>query len=297
MAWFIPVILKVLVSNGIGAWMLKRTAQMGSRRKRLVVQFLFCAMVAVGIAALTGRMVISKLMLIAVVLGIINSIAVLFQWSAIGFSLSRTSLFTFCDDMIAMGLGLIFLGETAVLNAGVIVGTLLSLAVVSVFTVYVYRRASAEGKDHRRVQLAFIGSVLVYSVIWGFAMFMFRYMGLSGLDTETFLAGWYSGSLIGALIIVVMPMNQQGSNRSLAKREIIWMLALSCVILTALAFSYLSYQQAPIAVVQPIFLVGEMILPAFIGFYMFHERKTLDAVEKALFALGFIAVLIIAVSY
>ena len=74
------------------------------------------------------------------------------------------------------------------------------------------------------------------------------------------------------------------------------MFALALCVFISLALSYTAYQLAPQNIVQPFFLVGEMILPALIGLFIFSERRGLDKTEKFSFALGALGGIIIAIS-
>jgi hypothetical protein len=69
------------------------------------------------------------------------------------------------------------------------------------------------------------------------------------------------------------------------------------VVLTAMSAAYSAYRLAPQTVVQPLFLVGEMIAPALIGLYVFAEREALDRYEHVLFATGLAGGLLVALSF
>jgi hypothetical protein len=50
-------------------------------------------------------------------------------------------------------------------------------------------------------------------------------------------------------------------------------------------------------VVQPLFLVGEMVAPALIGLYVFAEREALDRHEQLYFVAGLAGGLLVALSF
>jgi hypothetical protein len=54
---------------------------------------------------------------------------------------------------------------------------------------------------------------------------------------------------------------------------------------------------APQTIVQPLFLVGEMIAPALIGLYVFAEREALDRQEQLYFAVGLLGGVLVALSF
>ena len=72
---------------------------------------------------------------------------------------------------------------------------------------------------------------------------------------------------------------------------------LSLVTLVALSAAFMAYRLAPQTVVQPRFLVGEMVAPAFLGLYVFAERNALDRWEYLYFGLGLTGDLVVALSF
>jgi hypothetical protein len=69
------------------------------------------------------------------------------------------------------------------------------------------------------------------------------------------------------------------------------------VALVAMSGAYGAYRLAPQTVVQPLFLVSEMIAPALIGLYVFGERQALDRQERLYFGLGLAGGLLVALSF
>lgn len=303
--WYVPVVLRILVANGLAAWMLKRTVGLHSRTTRLFLQFLFCAVLAILLALSTQSFVLNGITLLVVGIGVLNSIAAYCQWRAMDISLSKTSLFTFWDDFIAMGMSFIILGEGRYLNIMTTIGVLLSSVAVVLFTLYNYKKR--QGGAHVQqagAATSFTGSfyvyVLSYSVIWGVAMFMHRYAGLEQIQTPTFLSAWYVGSVVGASGIMILSRYVTPAAppvQKLSPREFRWLFLLSIVIMMSLGLGYMAYQAAPQNIVQPFFMVGEMVVPSLIGLYLFHERKEIDTKEKILFALALVGGLIVALSF
>ena len=71
----------------------------------------------------------------------------------------------------------------------------------------------------------------------------------------------------------------------------------SLLILGSVGAAYGAYRLAPQTVVQPLFLVGEMVGPALIGLYVFGEREALARRDQAYFALGLAGGLLVALSF
>jgi hypothetical protein len=61
---------------------------------------------------------------------------------------------------------------------------------------------------------------------------------------------------------------------------------LSLVVLVTMSTAFWAYRLAPQTVVQPLFLVGEMVAAALVELYVFAEREALDRIEQCYFVLG-----------
>jgi len=238
---------------------------------------------------------ISHTAIIIFVIGLFNGFAAFAQWKAIDISLSRTSLFTFWDDIIAMALSLLILHEGRELNAGVYTGIILSLGAVVFFAIHSYQQRIHSNPDAKAVPFKFYLYVGFYSIIWGLATFAMRYLGVKNVSIGAFLAPWYLGALVAAFIILLR-VDKKAITVALKTKDIAWMLALSSCVFVSLALTYKAYSMAPQNVVQPYFLIGEMILPTLIGLYFFKEVKGLDKSEKLVFSIAIIGGIIIAIS-
>ncbi len=294
--WLVPVVGRILVANGIFPAVLKRNVGLHSRTKRFFLQYLFCSILAVAVAIAVGSLTVNPVTAGIVALGFFNGLAAYAQWKAIDISLSRTSLFTFWDDLIAMALSYVILHEGRVLTLGGYAGIVLSFGAVILFAVHTYQK-KASGST-ARINPRFFLYVAFYSVIWGVATFLMKYFGYTGVPTGTFMAAWYVGAFIAAIVLLFTYRDQTpASGERLAARDAAWMLVLAACIMAALALGYWSYRMAPQNVVQPLFLVGEMIVPTLIGLYVFSERKGLVMKEKIYFALAIVGGLLVAFSF
>jgi hypothetical protein len=104
---------------------------------------------------------------VPVAVGGANGLAAYCYRRAIAISLSRTALFAFWDDLLAMALGYVLLHEGQFLTIGIGLGMVASLGAVILSSVHSYRKQQA-GKDEpdlfpKRLYV-FAG---VYSVILG----------------------------------------------------------------------------------------------------------------------------------
>ncbi len=292
MLWYMPVLLRIIIAHGLFPSFVKVLGRR-SLAKRNVLQFLFCFSYAVCFALLWGQLIIDQRIYPIVIMGLFNGVGAYCQWQAIRISLSRNALFTFWDDIIAMLLAYVILGEGQFLNAGIGIGIALSLGAVILFAVEQYQKEKEQGKG----SLAFYFYVGVYSLVWGVATFFMRFMGLQHYSAGAFLPPWYLGSLITALLIMVYRQGSDKENFLSSKRELLVMGVFSTLVIGALALEYYAFLLAPLIIVQPIFLVSEMVVPSLIGLYVFRERKDLNRKQKMFFALCILGGLLIVLSF
>lgn len=297
MTWHVPVAISLIFSYTIAPFLLKKNANLPSRTRRLLWQYIFCAVMACLVGVGTGSpLPFTSVNLIAIgAIGCANAFGAYCQWRAMAISLSKTSLFTYWDDLIAMGMGYSLLSETKFLTPMLAVGVIIACGAVIAMP---YMRRSKTAADHlaRAQWLQLVGWVARYSVIWGVANFVMRYFGLKGVAIPSFLAAWYSGAFVGALGIRLLSSAEE-AGACLAWRDLRLVFTLSCAVVGALALHYWAYGLAPITVLQPIYQVGEMVMPTIVGLVIFKEHKTLARPEKLLFALGLVGGLTIAFSF
>jgi hypothetical protein len=280
MFWLVPVILKIVTAYTLYPWLLKKVSSKKSREKRFALQFSFCAIFAVAIGIITGHFVLGAAALIITLIGVFNGLGAYCQWRAFDLSLSKTSIFTFFDDVIALTLCYIFLKEDRAINTYIIIGTGLGILSAVLFSLYSYRR------ERMRVNLQLLMFVGTYSVIWGGAFFFMRYFALKQIGAGTFLPSWYGGTLITALVIMRFSRKKMANEKQLTKKDVVGPALLGVFALLALWFTYWSYELAPQTVVQPIYLVAQVVVPTFIGLYFFGEAKTLSKAEWLFFGIG-----------
>lgn len=290
--WWIPLVLRIFLANGVSSILIKKNSGQLDRTKRFFFQFLFCSLIMLGVALLTGKLVFGGFAVMIFLMGMFNGIAGYCQWRAIDISLSKNSIFTFWDDVTAMTLAYFFLHESKLFNGWLISGTVLSLLSVILFSIYNYKKSRKNDKNSDNL-FGLLGFVAVYSLIWGVLVFLMRYLAVNEVPMITFLVFWYSGACLTALGIF---LGFSDRNIYLPKKDIFSLLILSSSIITALASTYWAYQAAPLNISQPVFLVGEMIVPSLIGLYYFKEIKELDLKQKIFFGIGICGSLMVVLS-
>ena len=291
--WLVPIVLYIVLAYIGIRWMQKKIVDLHSKTKRLFLNFLFCALFAITFAVVMGHVIFNTMTLIIFGIGILNGVANYASWKATSISLSRTSLFSFVDDIIPMALSYAILGEGQFLNTFSEWGIALCFLATILFVRHSYKK---EG----RASLVFFVYVAVYSIIWGIANFSARYSAVSGVPVGQFLMSWYIGSFVTATLLVLLykdPDEKPGRMPALAARDVLVMFVYAGGIALCLAIEFWALTLAPQTLVQPIFLVAEATIPTVIGLTIFKERSTFDRAQWCFAALGMLGVILIAFSY
>jgi hypothetical protein len=110
MPWYVPVTFRIVVTYVALPILVKPLAEHPARAPILAVQFLGAVGLALPTALILGQ---GTLHVPIAVVGFFTGLAAYAYWRAIDLSLSRTALFAFWDDLIAMGLsyGLLHEGQ------------------------------------------------------------------------------------------------------------------------------------------------------------------------------------------
>jgi hypothetical protein len=237
-------------------------------------------------------------------LGMINALAVYASWRAVDMSLSRTSLFTMMDDVVAMVLGTVVLGESKLITWALGIGIFLCFGSAVACTVLdipkqVAKERAVKEKNPSAPSTSpwrlfiWIG---IYSVIWGIAAFAVRYYALQGFSGSMFALPWYVGSFIGTLFLFVL-LGSKEAGEPLTRQQMTKPTILGVMIIGSMMLLYWANHSAPIAVTQPIFQVAEMVIPTLMGLYYFKEIEKLTRAQKGTFVLALMGSVIVALSY
>ena len=291
-SWLFPIALYSGFAHGLVRTSNKYVSGKHSRTKRVLLNFSFAALFMTTYAALSGQFKVDAMSGIVFVIGFFNAFGAYCQWKATDVSLSKTSLFTFGDDVYAMGLSYVILREGVYLN--LVSGGGIALAVTSAIAlaIHAYKRGES---------IALYVYVGIYSVIWGFAMFSQRYFAVDAMPVGQFVSSWYIGAVVGALVLVLFykdsaDKSQQGIH-TLRFRDIVEMFFYGAGISLSLAIAYWAYSLAPQMIVQPIFMVSEALIPFAIGWWFFKEKNTFDKKERVYALTGLFGIALIAVGF
>ena len=293
MPWYVPVMLRIGAAYIAGPLLLKPLVDQYPQAKLLLIQFAVCFAVALPAAVAFNQ---HHLDWRIVAVGFGNGLAAYCYYKAIALSLSRTSLFAFWDDLLAMGLSYGLLHEGQFLNVRIVLGIGVSVGAVILFTIHGSQQ-QAQAQAPERLPKRWYGYAGAYSLLLGGGVFFMRYLGVQGTRLGTFLVNWYGGVVFAALLLVLTAADPAQAPSRLPRRALPRLFGLSLVALVAMSAAYEAYRLAPQTVVQPLFLVGEMIAPALIGLYVFAERQGLDRQERLYFALGLAGGLLVALSF
>ncbi|MDO8584832.1 MAG: hypothetical protein Q7R85_01785 [bacterium] len=294
MSWQVPVVLRLVVAYVIAQPLIKKLTKENdeSRTQKFLLQFLVCLLLASAFAIWSGDCNFDRNARVLFAVGIANAFGAFCQWKSIGYSLSKNALFTVWDDIIAMTLCFTVLHEGKFLNPWIIAGIVTSFIAIVCFFRHGWRKmqkaeTSGSAESNSSTPPAFYACVAGYSIIWGVAVFLMRKFAVEGVSLGTFLVGWYGGAATGAMLIFLAGVELNPKcTQPLTKKSIQWTCVLSVSIIASLLLQYWSLRKAPLVIVQPIFLTGEMIIPALIGLYFFKEKKDLDKAERWYFAIG-----------
>src|SRR3989344_4543436 len=303
--WLLPVALRVSISNGIGPYIQKHMTGKPTRLKIFTIQFVAAFIIATVLALALGQYDVSTMTLAVSAMAFVNCFGAYCQWRAIDISLSRNALFTIWDDIIPMILALIFIGETKILGVPVVVGLALSFLAIALLS-YSERvkreleRAKSLGEGKRRPSMSRLALfILGYSVPFGFTNFFMRYWALSSMPAVTFVSSWYRGSIVAALLMLVVGTAINRKNEYLAgpvgkgNAAVGGTMGLLGVGNMLLAFWATSL--APILATQPIGLLSEIVIPSIIGLKLFREHKTMIRLDWIAFGIALLAGVLIAI--
>lgn len=287
------LVLHLFVGGVFGTLLIHHIARGTSlyfRAKKLLLQYAFVALIVVAIVIYVGASIDVGALPALGLVGFFVSIGAYAQWGALGISPSRAALFMIGDDIIAMGLSSIFQGEATVLRDPRLLGSAaLSLLAALYLARSDYKRSErlrkeedsggAVGKTEHPLWL--YGYALTFSVFFGLAFYFMKVWALRDVSTGTFLSGWYGGALLGAFTLFLLVSFVSRQRRSCEERNevlftrknVLLIGMLSIVVVGSLALAYWTYGATALVVVQPVMMIGGIIIPLLVGLAVLKEYK------------------------
>jgi hypothetical protein len=295
--WYLPALARLFTAYLWAPVAIKRVSGQHSRPKRFVIQYLMCAMLSL-VVALIFPPVWSKTLVVIFLIAMVNALGAYCQWCAMDLNLSRDSLFTIWDDIIGITLSYFILKESQFLSWHLGIGIILCLSALGAF---IWRDLKQKaGSTRTSVPPVFYVYVLTFSLIWGVIIFLMKYWNTASIPATSFIAVWYPGCFVGSLLVFAFmrkkDVKKEVAVTKLTAKNLREIFALSLAIFSSLLLGYLSYGLAPQIIVQPIYLVAEMTLPAIIGLLLFKERKGYDKLDWLLFALAIVGGVVVGTS-
>ena len=292
MLWYVPVAVRIITGYVAVPILLKPLVDRYVQATLLLLQFAACFGLALALAVALGQTYLDWTI---VAVGGANGFAAYCYRQAIAMSLSRTALFAFWDDLLAMGLSYGLLGEGQLLNTRIVLGIGASIAGVILFTVHSSRKQHTGKDEQNRISAHLYLYAGAYSIILGVGVFFMRYLGVQGTGLGTFLVNWYGGVVLAAALLFLTAPD--GEWTMLPRGDWLRVFGLSFLVLVTMSAAFWAYRLTPQTVVQPLFLVAEMVGPALVGLYVFGEREALDRLEQLYFAVGLVGGVLVALSF
>lgn len=294
MNWKILAVLICLYQYGLVSILIKKIgASEGSRARKLVWQYFFCAFLAITTAMVAKQITLSISLVAIAFIGMAVACGAYCHWRAFAVSMSRTAMLSILDDLIAMTLGYAILGELRILTPALTIGVIIVVTSGILFAKAQHEYKLGGGKLGNQYAIW----VFCYTIFGGVAMFSTRFFSLQGMPILTYVAAYYFGAWLAALLLRFLVMGPDEIGRPLTNSQRVKVLLLGTSLWISLMLSYFIRIFVPITVIQPISLVAEMSIPTMIGLVIFHEGKGLSARGVGLILIGFIGISLIAVGF
>ena len=280
----------LLIVNTCSLAVSKVATDMLPKRKSIGIfwQYLFCALVALLFAVVSGKTSFAPQFFLVAVVGFFNAFGNYCQWQAFGLSLSRSSLFFPLTEVWTISLALLFLGEIPLWSLQLILGVALCFAATWLF------RFSAKSKKEAKTVL--MKKWLIFTVgmitVFGTATFLVKVFSAT-IPRETFLMGFYMGSFVGSLPILFIE-RQNPLKTLLPKKTFLTISLLGILVMSATLALYWTYQLGgPISLVHPVRGIFITLIPVLLGWFLFKERKGLSKMEWLAFLLGIVGAILV----
>ena len=273
-------------------WYTSRRAM--GRKTRSVTMFLqsFLSFVWTAVvASWMGEFDFSTWSLIALLTGVFNGIAIYLMWNANAISVSKNGFFTAFDDigamiitMIAVPLSIVGIHLSTVAGMVICICSALALA----YNNWRKKRTSDPGV----IPMVFYVYAIGYAIFWGLAIFGIGYLARSGIGIWRFASMWYLGSSLVGAVILLLDLKGSIPKRPTAtaptRTVVVEAIVLAAAVSIALIFQFLAFGTQSLVVLQPVFLVIDVVMAAIIGIRFYGERKQYDGFDIKSMAVGIV---------
>lgn len=285
MSWYYALVIWI-VTNTSSVFLSKIIADKISKKSAIIFyQFLFCALMATSYALFLKEISFELIAISVALVGFINAFANYVFLKAIALSLSKTVLMFPLNDVLAMALAVIFIGEASIWTPQLFLGVSFCFLAIFLFQFQPERQAVKNASNKKWFFL-----ILTIIILYGSMMFLMKLFS-ADVSRGAFLMWWYVGSLLGSLPL--LRLEKQNPTKIPAK-TIILLLVLAIFVFCSLLVFYLTFQLgAPLSIVLPVRRTFTNIFPVMIGWFIFKERQTLSRKELFGFSIAILGVVLI----
>lgn len=309
-AWLGLVFLRAIACDLTIAILTKVWAKRPERNTVFMRQYIVAAVasfaVFVGVSLVYGMPEISSAVLVIMAIGAANAFGSYCHWRAIAISQARTAILSVFDDLIAMSLGWLILGEGSFFSPTLGCGAAMAVCGVAVMSWPAFRKSasakSAADSQQKAQSESILPWVIGFCVVWGVAIFSMRYFSLSGgMPILTYAVSWYAGSLIGAIAVVKLLPKASSSSVPVqpGSNLVVWgyCCALGMLIFLALLLLSTALRLAPLLAVVPVTLVIACVVPLLVATLIFREHREMTRIEILGLFMGVSGVILVALGY
>ncbi len=297
-AWYIPVLLKMLFGNVIAPVLIKKVSDGLNLPKKITVTFFFCFIISLIVVVKMGSFTVNSMTFAILGMGLANAAANYASWRAQAINLSKMSLFVWLQPAIAMTLSAIFLGEHKHLSSTMLVGIALNLGAIILTSYSDFKKKDGETKVDARKNREFYISVLTCSFLFGLANFLYKCLTVKDVPMGQFLPSWYFGSFVGGVCLIWITSFRGTSKKiigseALTRMDYCFLALLGIIYVGNLGALYWSHFLAPQVVLFPLYVMGDKVIPILVGFVIFKEQKKYSRAQLAYLAIGVVGTLLI----
>lgn len=279
LTWQLAVCVR-LVANAVGTYWGRKMAERNTLAYSLVILYLTASIFSTTVAVVVGQFDLSATTVVIFCIGICNGAAMYFLLMANSKSTSQNGFFTAFDDIAAMILMAIFVPvAVAKINWISVIGILLCIGAAFALAYNNYRKKRT--KDTGAIPMVFYLYATLYTILWALAIFTLGFFALKDIGVWRFAAGWYCGSALTALVILAIDLMgglPHPKEPKHASKGTIVLEGIGLGFSTALALvcQYAAFTVLSLVILQPLFLVSDVLVAIVIGVAFFGEGKKLD---------------------
>lgn len=279
----------LVVASGV-QMIMASAAKTLPRAKALFIQYLVCAGIGIVLVMITGGTKLgSPWWLLIIPLGVVNSFGAYAQWRAYYYGgAGKTAVVMPLSTVVAVVMAMLFLGEKSVFNWFWFGGV-----VALVIAASLLRKGKPRARKHIKSETLWLASVVAMVVIVGVVVAPGQKFFANEVSKSTFLALLYSGSLLGAFMILWLERKDKRPFFSAG----IWKVPIvSMGVFAAMGLLYWMFQLSKLAIIYPLATFGNpaLVIAASLVFVR-QERTDLTGFQKVGFVLGILGMILMGV--